>query len=173
MGRGGLLQQRNLFQYRTENRTGNGNTPSNDLCVKCIAGGKTEFYNCLPSFTTGSKCKKEERRRRFPEKDWSSVCHFLQGERKRGRLCFTVTWRLANYKHFEQRMCWLEIEPNAIYQLCQAQLCPQLPSKCHERGLFSLLLQRAILQCKFLGKKVKVISSPTFCFIRTIALTQQ
>ena len=133
---------------------------------KVHCGGKTEFYNCLPSFTTGSKCKKEERRRHFPEKDWSSVCHFLQWERKRGRRCFTVTWRLANHKHFEQRMCWLEIEPNAIYQLCQAQLCPQLPSKCHERGLFSLLLQ-------FLGKRVKVISSSTFCFIRTIALTQQ
>lgn len=35
---------------------------------KVHCGGKTEFYNCLPSFTTGSKCKKRGTSLSFPRK---------------------------------------------------------------------------------------------------------
>ena len=69
MGRGGLLQRRNLFQYRTEKRTGNGNTPSNDLCVKCIAGERRNSIIAYHHLLLAANAKKEERRRHFPEKD--------------------------------------------------------------------------------------------------------
>lgn len=68
MGRGGLLQRRNLFQYRTEKRTGNGNTPSNDLCVKCIAGERRNSIIAYHHLLLAANAKKRGTSSSFPRK---------------------------------------------------------------------------------------------------------